>query len=117
MAPISGDDALYRRIIHYQYDESSGAISATAFMKKKRLDPEVSVFLARLSDPGVVLAAGLPGQLLAVLRAQTVFDAGLDVINQPIDRFPGHCVIIGFRDGAWKQQCLMLAEGARLLPL
>lgn len=117
MEPIDGEEALFRRIIHYQYDETTGAISASAFMRKKKLDPEVSVFLARLSEPNELLAAGLPSQFLAVLKAQVAYDAGLDVIRQPLPNFPGHCVIVGFTEEGWKGQCLRLAEGSRLVEL
>ena len=117
MQLIDGDDILYRRIIHYQYDEAAGAISASAFMRKRKLDPEVSVYLARLTDPREILAAGLPGQLLAALEAQVVFDAGLSVIHQPTEHFSGHCVIVGFRMTNWKEQCLRLAEGSRLVAM
>lgn len=115
MELIDGEEWLYRRIIHYQYDEATGAIAASAFMRKKRLDPEVSVFLARLSNPHALLAAGLPGQRLVELKAKVAYEAELRVVSQPIPGLPGHCVIVGFASGMWKAQCLRLAEGSRLV--
>ena len=96
MERIDGEEELYRRILHYQYNEETGRISSSAFMRKNKLDPEVSVFRARLSDPSAVLDAGLPRQLLAVLKAKVAYELGLNVDPQPTDRFPGHCVITGF---------------------
>ena len=112
---IDGEDILYRRIIHYQFDAATGGISASAFMRKRKRDPEVSVFLARLSDPSEILAAGLPGQLLAALKAQVAYDAGLSVVHQPIEGFPGHCAIVGFGEATWREQCRRLAKGAYLV--
>ena len=117
MELIDGDEELYRRIIHYQHDQSSGAISASAFMKKRKLDPEVSVYLARLSTPKAILAAGLPEQMLVAFKAQTAYDAGLTVVHQPLMDFPGHCVVIGFGQFNWKEQCFRLAEGSHLVNL
>lgn len=115
MGGIDGEEDLYRRIIHYYHHESTGRISSSAFMLKgKRLDPEVSVFLARLSDPSEVLDAGLPKQKLVALKAQVPYDEGLDVKPDPIDRFPGHCVIVGFGKN-WKAQLARLAEACRLV--
>jgi hypothetical protein len=114
MEPITGEDQLYRRIIHYQYNEETGEISASAFMKKRRLDPEVSVFLARLTDPRDVLDAGLPAQRLVALQAQAVYDIGLKIVPEPTKEFPGHCVIVGFGKN-WKEQCLRLAEASRIV--
>ncbi len=117
MEMIDGGEILYRRIIHYQHDEHSGAISASAFMKKRKLDPEVSVYLARLSKPDAILVAGLPGQMLVALTAQVAYDANLNVVPQPLTDFPGHCVIVGFGADNWKEQCLRLAEGCHLVDL
>jgi hypothetical protein len=114
-APIYGEDILYRRIIHDQHDQGTGAISASAFMRKRKLGPEVSVYLARMTSPREILAAGLPGQLLIALKAQVAFDAGLSVVRQPTQEFPGHCVIVGFGETTWKEQCLRLAEGSLLV--
>jgi hypothetical protein len=113
--PIDGDDVLFRRIIHDQYDEKTGAISASAFMRKKKQNPEVSVYLARIPDPRVILAAGLPGQMLIALKVQAAYDAGRTVIHQPLEYFPGHCVIVGFDETNWKKQCLQLAEESQLV--
>lgn len=61
MERIEGEDDLYRRILDSFLNEATGRISSSAFMgKKKRFDPEVSVVLARLSDPADGLGAGLP---------------------------------------------------------
>ncbi len=114
MAVVDGEEDLYRRILHFHHNEESGRVAASAFMRKKKLDPEVSVFLARLSDPAKVLDAGLPRQKLAVLKAQVPYDQGLNVLPRPNDQFPGHCVIVGF--GAnWKEQCARLAEACRVV--
>lgn len=118
MEQIAGEDELYRRILHYYYDEKTHRISSSAFMRrKKRLDPEVSVFLARLSDARAVLAHGLPEQRLISLLAQLPIDLGLRVVHDPIDGFPGHCVITNFHSDHWKQQCDRLAEGSRLVEI
>lgn len=115
MGAIDGEEDLYRRIIHYYYNERTGRISSSAFMLKgKWLDPEVSVFLARLSDPAEVLDVGLPKQKLVALKAQVPYDQELDVKLDPIDRFPGHCVIVGFGKN-WKTQCARLAEACQLV--
>lgn len=118
MERIGGEDKLYRRILHYYYDEKTRRISSSAFMrKKKRLDPEVSVFLARLSAPRAVLDDGLPEQRLIALFAQLPIDIGLRVEHDPIEGFPGHCVITNFHPDQWKQQCDQLAEGSRLVEI
>ena len=97
MERIDGEEKLYRRILHYYHNTKTGRISSSAFMAKgKKLDPEVSVFLARLSEPDEILDAGLPEQKLVWLKVQVPYDIGLEVQLQPIDRFPGHSVIIGF---------------------
>jgi hypothetical protein len=118
MERIDGEDELYRRILHYYYDEKTRRISSSAFMrKKKKLDPEVSVFLARLTDPRAVLAGGLPGQRLISLLAQLPIDLGLRVAHDPINGFPGHCVITNFHPDRWKEQCDRLAEGSNLVEI
>jgi hypothetical protein len=45
-----------------------------------------------------------------------VYDIGLRLRRDPIDQFPGHCVIEGFGSN-WKEQCLRLAEGSRLVDM
>lgn len=115
MERIGADEDLYRRILHYFHNEETGRISSSAFMaKKKRLDPEVSVFLARLSDPAEILDAGLPKQKVVALQARIPYGLGLNITPDPIDRFPGHCLIVGFGQN-WKEQCDRLAEAARLV--
>lgn len=114
MERIDGEEELYRRILHFHHIEETGRISSSAFMRKNKLDPEVSVFLARLSEPADVLDDGLPRQKLVALKAQAPYDNGLDVVAQPIDRFPGHCIIVGFGKN-WKEQCARLAEVCRLV--
>lgn len=106
---------MYRRILHFHLNAETGRISSAAFMRKKRFDPEVSVFVARLADPGEILDAGLPQQHLAMLTVQAVYDTGLTVELQPTERFPAHAVILDF--GAnWKEQCARLAAASRLAP-
>lgn len=116
MERIDGDEELYRRIFGYQYVEDEDRIASSAFMRKNRLDPEVSVFLASLSDPREVLDAGAPHQRLTGLKAQIPYDVGLDVQRSPTDQFAGHCVIVGFGEN-WKEQCARLAEASYLISL
>ncbi|MDQ3412717.1 MAG: hypothetical protein M3509_11440 [Chloroflexota bacterium] len=117
MTRIERDDDLYRRILDYYYIAAENRISSAAFMGRKgKLDPEVSVYLARLSDPKAVLRAGTPKQRLASLKAAVPFDLGLSVRPMPEDDFPGHCVITGFSTN-WKEQCARLAERCTLVDL
>jgi hypothetical protein len=115
MVEIDGEDELFRRILKYFYVPEAKRISSSAFMAKgKRLDPEVSVYLARLSDPEAVLKAGAPEQKLISFLAEVPFALGLGVRHDPTEQFEGHCVITGF--GAnWKEQCDRLAEASRLV--
>lgn len=114
MERIDAGDELYRRVLHYHVDEATGRISSSAFMHKRKLDPEVSVFLARLSSSTDILDAGLPQQRLVALTAGAIVAIGLAVEHQPTEQFPGHCVITGFGRN-WKEQCARLAEVARLV--
>jgi hypothetical protein len=115
MVQIDGEDELYRCILEYHHHPETGRISASAFMRKNKLDPEVSVFLARLSDPARVLRAGLPRQKLAALTAGVPISLGLEVHHQPTEEFEGNCVITGFAPDRWKEQCARLAEAAYLI--
>ena len=116
MEKIDAEDELYRRIFEYHHNPDTGRIASSAFMRKNKLDPEVSVYLARLSDPAKILTAGLPRQKLVALKAAVPRAIGLDVLHQPTDEFYGHCLITGF-GSAWKEQCARLAEAARLVDL
>lgn len=115
MTRIERDDDLYRRILHYFYVAAENRISSAAFMTRGgKLDPEVSVYLARLSDPAAVLGAGTPNQQLVALKAEIPLDLGLSVRLEPEDAFPGHCVITDFSSN-WKEQCARLAEACKLV--
>jgi len=112
---IDDGDDLFRRILEYHRVPATGRISSSAFMGKgRRLDPEVSVFLARLSDPAKVLRAGLPRQQLVALQAAVPRAIGLDVHLQPTEDVVGHCVIVGFGLN-WKEQCARLADASHLV--
>lgn len=117
MTQIERDDDLYRRILHYYYVESEHRISSAAFMAGGgKLDPDVSVYLARLSDPATVLRAGAPNQHLVSLKAGVPIDLGLSVRLMPEDDFPGHCVITDFSSN-WKEQCARPAESCTLVEI
>ncbi len=114
MERIEDDEEVYRRILHYHFVESEGRVVASAFMRKKKLDPEVSVFRARLTDPRDVLDDGLPQQKLVALKVEVPRKHSLEVLQRPNERFPGHCIITGFGEN-WKEQCARLAEASRLV--
>ncbi len=117
MVEIYGTDELLRRILKYFYVPETNHISSSAFMAKgKQLDPEVSVFLARLSNPVAILQAGAPEQKLISVRAEVPFALGLDVRHDPNEQFEGHCIIAGFGPN-WKEQCDRLADAARLFEI
>ena len=116
METIDDEDELLRRILEFHHDPVMGRIASSAFMRKKKLDPEMSVFLLRLSDPTAVLRAGLPRQRLVLLAASAPRSNGLDVEHPPTDQFYGHCVIVGFGQN-WKEQCARLAEASRLVEM
>lgn len=89
MTRIERDDDLYRRILHYYYVAAENRISSAAFMARGgKLDPEVSVYLARLSDPAAVLRARAPNQELVSLKAEAPLDLGLSVHLVPEENFP-----------------------------
>src|SRR5687768_3442996 len=117
MERIDDEDDLYRRILDYHYNPETGQIAASAFMRKgRKLDPEVSVFLARLSDPDRIMRAGLPRQRLIAMKAAVPRAIGLEVRHDPNQAFPGHCVLVGFGPH-WKEQCALLAEASYLVDL
>lgn len=116
MTQVEPDDELYRRILHF-HRKPDGSVSSAAFMAKGgRQDPDVSVYLARLSNPHKVLKAGVANQLLASLQASVPLGLGLSVRLDPMPDFPGHCVITDFGQ-SWKQQCSQLAAASKIVNL
>jgi hypothetical protein len=114
MTAIDPKDELYRRILSYHV-KPDNSISSAAFMTKTRKpEPECSVYLARLTSPAAVLRAGLSGQRLAGLLAESPMSLNLVVKLDERPDDPGHCLIVGL---ATKEQCSRLAEAAYLVPV
>lgn len=106
-------DSLYRRIFHF-FVKDDGNVSSAAFKKKNKIDPKISVDLARLTTPSRALTFGLPGMGLAELSAAVPLDLGLAVTHCP-DAETGndaHCVITGEHT---RTTCHVLAENATVV--
>ena len=71
-----------------------------------------------LGQPGPVTTAGAllrarpASQQVVALRAEVPRSLGLDVVPDPVDGDPGHCLIRGLGS---KEQCARLAAASRLV--
>lgn len=106
---ITPGDSLYRRFLHW-YLKDDGTISSSAFMSRKKPDPELSVDLARLTTPEKTRASHLD-MGVAEIAASVPLDMGLTVKHAPEHDNYAHCLIMGLKT---KIQCRMLAEKASI---
>lgn len=118
---ISDDDLLYRRF-YYKSLRRDGSITFAAYTRPRTTipDPEISVDLARLTNPARTLGAvdkSLFG--LGELKAGDVRKLGFTVRHQPIEenlaqgieKNYAHCIIEGLKT---EEDCDRLAEKTRV---
>ena len=112
LSPIEDEDELYRRF-PLAYLKDDGILSSAASKRGKDPDPEVSVDLARLTDPDECLRrANRPDQGVAALIALVPRGLGLVVRHAPVAGNPAHAVIEG---QTTRSQPRLLAAQARIV--
>jgi hypothetical protein len=109
---IEDDDELYRRIFP-SYVHSDDTISDRAFMLGGKPEQNLSVDLAKLTNPEeAATRAKAPGYGLASLKVRAVRELGFEIRHAPLPGNPAHALIEGPND---KAKCRQLAEAARLV--
>ncbi len=109
---ITRDDLLYRRFVAYHI-KPDGRLSSAVFMRRKKIDPALSVDLARLTTPQKTQAP-YPHMGVAEIAASVPLDMGLAIEHSPDlenDNY-AHCLIIGLES---KSQCRRMAEESKIL--
>src|SRR5689334_14570917 len=114
LAPVTAEDDLYRRLLPKDHVAPDGsAVLPTAFMRKWRPDPSLSVDLAKLTTPDATLArAPRPGFGLGTLKAGVPMALGLTVRHDPLPDNYAHTLIEGVGS---KEHCRRLADATTVL--
>jgi hypothetical protein len=96
--PILDVDVLYRRLARHQVNRD-GTVNSSAFKRGGVYETEISVDLARLTDPQTsVERAGRAGFRLGTLDAADARELGFRVEHDPLPRNPAHALLIGPND-------------------
>jgi len=94
--PITGDELLYRRIPASQgwYDPQFSKLNRLAFNPIKFDTTGLSLARGKYKSAELI-AVGQPGKqyYLAELRAQDLYDNGINVVPNPLPGDPGHAEI------------------------
>jgi hypothetical protein len=96
--PIADDDLLYRRLARHQINRD-GTVNSSAFKRGGVFDTEISVDLARLTDPQTsVDRAGRSGFRLGEVEALHPRSLGFQVIADPLPDNHAHTLIRGLNN-------------------
>jgi hypothetical protein len=97
-APIADDDVLYRRRARHQINPD-GTVNSSAFKRGGVYETEISVDVARLTDPRTsVDRAGRGGFRLGEFEARAARQLGFRVEPDPLPDNPAHALVIGPND-------------------
>ncbi|HEY7036344.1 MAG TPA: hypothetical protein VH482_33760 [Thermomicrobiales bacterium] len=95
---IRDDDVLYRRLARHQINPD-GTVNSSAFKRGGAFETEISVDLARLTDPQTsVDRAGRVGFRLGAFEAIHPKNLGFRVEYDPLVGNPAHTLIRGHND-------------------
>jgi hypothetical protein len=95
-ADISGEDTLWRRVDGNMIAKNSDGTESLQSWAYKDQNHELSVYLARETTSGAVLAAGKPEQVLVGIRVQVIRDLGYKVVRAPEPDNAAHCLILPY---------------------
>ena len=113
MVEILDEDWLYRRL-HAACFRKDGTVSSAAFMTNSFPDAQVSVYLARLTNPvESVNRDGKGYRKLGELQVGGTRALGLDVVHDPLQENQAHCLILG---ASSKATCKRLAGLVQVVP-
>lgn len=95
---VADEDLLYRRLAQHQVNRD-GSVNSSAFKRGGVYDNEISVDLARLTDPQTsVDRSGRAGFRLGEVEAVHPRELGFQVIADPLSDNVAHALIRGNND-------------------
>lgn len=98
LVDIGDDDVLYRRLARHQINRD-GSINSSAFKRGGIYETNISVDLARLTDPQAsVDRAARPGFRLGAFLAAHPRHLGFRVEHDPREDNPSHTLVLGDND-------------------
>jgi hypothetical protein len=96
--PIADEDVLYRRLAQHQINPN-GTVNSSAFKRGGTFETEISVDLARLTNPQeIVSRAGRSGFRLGEFEANEPRALGFRVEHDPLPENPSHALVVGSND-------------------
>jgi len=105
---IAADDGLYRRLAPHCV-KPDGTVASATFMTRGYPDDEISVHLARLTTPSVVLRLANRSHFgVGLLMASLPRAQGFEVVHDPTEGDGSHTLVRGTNS---KIKCKRLAEG------
>ena len=113
MVDIDDEDVLFRRLARHQINKD-GSVNSSAFKRSGAYETEISVDLAKLTDPQQsVDRAGRPGFRLGAMAARHARSLGFRVEHDPQPDNDAHALLKGWND---QEISRALARGVRLVP-
>lgn len=113
MVDIDDEDVLYRRLAEHQVNRD-GTVNSTAFKRSNVFDTEISVDLAKLTDPRTsVDRAPRAGFRLGAVEAKHPRTLDFRVVHAPVEHNDSHVLIQGYND---QEISRALARRVRLVP-
>ena len=110
---VTREHSLFRRIIYY-YIKNGRVDSSSAFMKNKKVVPQISVDLTCLTTPQESLSRKTVRLRMGLgeLSAAVPLDLGLRVEHEPQ---PSNCAHANIKDIESKEQCWKMAQATSVI--